>query len=88
MNSQQSLMFFFIAMILVFSAWNAVKDTEEMHDHHEFFNDVREFMKPGDRNTARMGYESCLYANALAAKIGDVPMRRCKEIYLKKDVKK
>ena len=88
MNSQQSLLFLFVVMILCFSMWNAFKDAKEVHDHEAFFDEVRGFMAPGDRNTARMGYESCLYMNALAAKIGDVPMRRCKEVYFNEDAKK
>ena len=87
MNSQQSLLFLFVVMILAFSAWNAITDKEEMHDHQKFFDDVRAFMAPGDRNTAQMGYESCIFQNAIAAKL-DMPLRRCQEIYFKQEAEK
>jgi len=65
-----------IAIILGLSVWDAISDSTEQHYHDDFFNEVREFMSAGGRNTAAMGQrrdrllnELCSQQNAIAGEL-------------------
>ena len=69
-----------IVMILTLVAWNAFQDDSEMHEHHEFFDDVRAFMSRGGRNNEQQGYNLCKRTNALERQAGK-PEQDCETIY-------
>lgn len=62
-----------IALTLIFAAFNAYQDKEEMHEHQGFFDEVRQFINRGDRNTAEQGYNLCLRLNKLEKSHNIVP---------------
>jgi len=68
------------ALILGFSIYDYFDDTDEMHQHEDFFTEVRSFMQHGDRNTAQMGYQMCVNQNELSLSL-DHPTRDCCEVY-------
>lgn len=72
-----------ILAVLTLSIYNALTDQSESTDHHEFFNDMRQFkhfMSKGKRNTADMGLELCHRLNNLEAREG-IELTDCDEIY-------
>ena len=73
--------------ILALSVYNAFDDDSEMDQHYEFFTDMRNFkeetkrfMNRGDRNTAEMGYETCVMQNRHSKLLG-APLRDCCGVY-------
>lgn len=74
-------------LILGLSVFNIIEDDNEMHDHASFFEEVRQFMDRGDRNTAQMGYRTCLTQNQHSQHLG-IPLRDCCEEYFDGDSEK
>ena len=63
-------------IILAMAIYNAFDDQHEMDEHRSFFIEVREFMERGGRNTAEMGYRTCMIQNIHSEHIG-IPLRDC-----------
>ena len=72
-------------IILAMAIYNAFDDSHEMDEHRSFFIEVRDFMERGGRNTAEMGYRTCVIQNIHSEHIGDIPLRDCCMEYYPED---
>ena len=71
-----------VIIILVLSAYNLVSDDIEMHQHNDFFKEMREFKARGGRNTSDMGEILCDRINMLEFHLkDDVELTDCEAIY-------
>lgn len=67
-------------IILVLAVYNGVKDENEMHDHQEFFTEMREFMNKGERFSLSDGKRICEKLNKVEEK-ANVERTDCNHIY-------
>ena len=81
MSRRHEVIIYIVAALVFLSA--VVNTLFTTRDHHEFFTDMRvfktdmqafqgavvDFMAPGDRNSAKKGYEACLRLNNVAEQV-------------------
>ena len=66
--------------ILALSVFNMATDYLDMQEHEAFFKEMIEFKNRGGRNTAEMGFKTCIIQNIHNKEHG-ITDRNCCEIY-------
>ncbi len=83
----------FLIALVIYGLWAEYEaDRVKAHDHHEFFDDMRQFkteteqfMYKGDRNTNLMGYDLCRESEATALAAGRPFGIDCDQVYLNQE---
>ena len=69
------------ALLVILLVFIVISSYRNEHSHGLFWQDVRDFIETGGRNTARDGYNLCKQINLLNKEAGKEEPLDCEDIY-------